>query len=543
VRDRLRALYYYVCAWIPSSDARALLAQAIALVALAAAVGITLHRRVPATPAWARANALAHTGDYEAAETAYWEYVTRGPVTIPLLVDFLDNHERLRVFAVLPEEATRSLKMRKQHMVVSDSDVERVLAESPREVSLLGGYWWHARKHDVGPELRREVVEAADADPPMPWANHMLATEALLDGKLDEQARRLEREGLTFPERKMDAREALRIWLAQKDWETLEKKLNDPRYAGVADPWVRHEFALHLGDWKSAARWMIASYVDDLNPAHVGLAAITALMWALFCARLGKLRDRPLFRGSLYVVAFALGVLSVVPTLALITVEEHFLNVRQTGELVRDAVYFVGGVGFREELCKLLFFAPLLPVLRRFGTRLDVLACGAMVGLGFAAEENLMYFERGDESVALARFLTANFMHVSMTAICAGALDDWLSSPGDKSFDFSKAFLLVVILHGAYDFFATYAGFFAMAVFILLTRQFMHAVSMARGRPDRDDKFLRRFVQAVLVVLAASFAYACARVGPGAAAAMLGAGLLGDAIILYMFIQEMRHAG
>jgi RsiW-degrading membrane proteinase PrsW (M82 family) len=543
VRDRLRAFYYYLCAWIPNADARALLAQAVVVLGIAAAIGVALHRRIPSTPAWARANALARAGDFEGAERAYWEFVTRGPVTMPLLVDFLDNHEHLKLFAELPDEATRSLKIRRQHVVVQDAEIEKLLDGAPREISLLGSYWWHTRKHDVDEELRREVVAAADAEPPMPWANHLLAAEAQLEAKLAEQAMRLEREGLAFPERKNDAREALRIWLAQKDWDTLENKLADPRYQGVADPWVRHEYALHVGDWKSAARWMVAAYLDDMNWAHLGLAATTALMWGLFCARLGKLRDRPLFRGSLYVVAFALGVVSVVPTLALITVEEHFLDIRQSGDMIRDAVFFVGGVGFREEFCKLLLFVPLLPILRRFGTRLDVLACGAMVGLGFAAEENLMYFERGDESVALGRFLTANFMHVSMTAICAGALDDWVGSPGDRSFDFSKAFLLVVVLHGAYDFFATYAGFFSMAIFILLTRQFLNVVSMARGRPDKHDKFLRRFVQAVIVVLGASFAYACARVGPGAAAAILAAGLLGDAIILYMFIQEMRHAG
>lgn len=543
MRDRLRAVYYYVCAWIPSADARALLVQAIVVLGLAAAVGVALHRRVPRSPPWAPALSLSRAGDLEGAERVLWEHVTRGPVTVPLLTDFLDNHEHLKLVEQLPEDAAKALKMRRQRTLVRDDEIERALSATPREVALLGSYWWHVRKRDGSAEQRAEVVAAADREPPMPYANHLLAQEAFMSARRDEQAIRLEREGLAFPERRDDARRALRIWLEAKDWDTLDKKLADARYDGVADPWVRHEHALHVGDWKGAARWMLAAYLDDVNAAHAALAAITALMWGLFCARLGKLGERPLFRGTLYVIAFGLGVLSVVPTLLLITVEEHFLNVRQTGEMVRDAIYFVGGVGFREELCKLLAFAALLPILRRHGTRLDVLACGAMVGLGFAAEENLMYFERGDESTALGRFLTANFMHVSMTAICADALDEWLRSPGDRSFDFSRAFLTVVLLHGAYDFFATYSGFLAMAVFILLTRQFLQAVSAARGRPDRHDRFLRRFVQAVIVVLGASFAYACARVGPGPAAAILAAGLLGDAIILYMFVQETKRAG
>jgi RsiW-degrading membrane proteinase PrsW (M82 family) len=541
----LRAAYAYVCAWIPNRDARALLFQAFVALSIAFAIGWALHRRVPSSPAWARANTLAHNGDLEAAEESYWEFVQKGPVTVPLLVDFFDNHRMLQTFEKMTEDIAGTAKIRPQHVVVRDEQIEELLA-SPKvskDVALLGRFWWHLGKHEASDDLRRDVVAAADAEPPVAWANHLLAKDATLSGKLDEEARRLEREGLSFPERKSDAREALHIWLSMKDWETLEQKLADPRYEGLADPWVRHELALHQGRWLAAARWLVAAYLDEFHADQLGLAAVTALMWGLFCARLGKLRDRPLFRGTLYVVAFVLGMASVIPTLALIVVEERFLHVSETGNMARDAVYYIGGVGFREELCKLLAFSLLLPVIRKLGTRLDVLACGAMVGLGFAAEENLGYFERGSESIAVGRFLTANFMHISMTAICADALDEWIRSPGEHSFDFSRAFLTVVALHGAYDFFASYYPFLSMAIFVLLTRQFLHSVSMARGRPDPHDKFLRRFVQAVIVVLAASFVFACARAGPGAAAAVLAAGLLGDAIIVYMFIHEMRRAG
>ena len=75
--------------------------------------------------------ALAGAGDLEDAEVAYWDFVSRGPVTVPLLTDFLDNHEHLKIFEHLPEDATRSLKMRRQRTRVADEDIERVLAQSP----------------------------------------------------------------------------------------------------------------------------------------------------------------------------------------------------------------------------------------------------------------------------------------------------------------------------------------------------------------------------------------------------------------------------
>jgi hypothetical protein len=113
--------------------------------------------------------------------------------------------------------------------------------------------------------------------------------------------------------------------------------------------------------------------------------------------------------------------------------------------------------------------------------------------------------------------------------------------------DFSVTFLTVVGLHGAYDFFAASPAigdlsFLSVVVFVILTRQFLAAVLQVRGHGDARDKFLRRLVQAVAVVAGASFVYACAEVGPGPAAAMIAVGLLGDAIIIYIFVHETRHA-
>jgi RsiW-degrading membrane proteinase PrsW (M82 family) len=214
---------------------------------------------------------------------------------------------------------------------------------------------------------------------------------------------------------------------------------------------------------------------------------------------------------------------------------------------VRNALYFVFGVGLREEVSKLFFFLPLLPILRRKGTRLDVLVCGAVVGLGFAAEENLGYLHSGDLSTAMARFLTANFLHISMTAILAEAIGEWMEKT-EGSLEFSQTLLLVAFLHGAYDFclsspaFGEMGGFLAMAAFLLLARKFLDAVSWARAKERaRDASLVETFAVAVAVVGGASFVYASALVGPGAAARAISSGLLGLGLILIVFVQELRR--
>lgn len=545
----LRTLRDLFRAFVPNRDARALTVEILGIAAVCLTLGIVLHHRVPSSPAWAAAQALARQGDLTGAEQVYWAHLQRGPVTVPLLLEFIDNHATLAVVSALSDAPSLGQAPRAPlRRVVADARIDRLLADArvPRHVAVAGRYYWEARRGEPSEALAAQVTAAADRTPPTPWANHVLGRVAAGEERLDEAAARFEREGLHFRGRQEDLRRALQIWITRQDWDTVAAKIADRRWAPAVEPWVRHEVALHEGRWADATRWLLLELVDP-EPAPLLLALVAGLMWFLFVARLGKLGERPRFRGALYALAFVLGVLSIAPTLMLVTVEEHLLHLEETGDIVKDAIYFVAGVGFREEAAKLLLFAPLLPILRRWGGKLDVLACGAMVGLGFAAEENLNYFAGDAGASAVGRFLTANFMHITMTALCADALDHFVRDPGRRSMDFSVTFLTVVALHGAYDFFSANPAvgdlsFLSVVVFVLLTRNFLAAVRQARGRSEPHDKFLRRLVQAVAVVAGASFVYACAEVGPGAAAVMIAVGLLGDAIIIYVFVHETRHA-
>lgn len=246
----------------------------------------------------------------------------------------------------------------------------------------------------------------------------------------------------------------------------------------------------------------------------------------------------------MYLLAFVLGVASIVPTVLLIAIEEAKLHLVETGDAPRDVLFFVFGVGLREEASKLLMFLPLLPLLRRWGDKLDVLVCGAMVGLGFAAEENLGYLAEGNLHSGLGRFLTANFFHMAMTGTLASALDDFLRDREKFAAEFSRTSIFIVGIHGAYDFLLShgeYGGsYLAMTAFVFLTRMFLHAVDVARRRADRGITPLHAFILAVSLVVGVTLAYATLAVGPKMALAMTGAGLIGEGIIVYVFVRTLR---
>ncbi len=506
------------------------------------------------TPREVQARWAGRAGDPDRAATLYFEALKSGPVTVPLVVAFLDAQAHSG--APPPRRSGRgrdgsleTFDHGKRHATESirDHAVEELLARDdlPPEVALLGRYWRDVLGGVLFGDAQAQVEAAADATQPVAWANHLLGRSAAMRGDLAAALARFEREGAAFG-RKEDIATVFALLERDGDWEGIGERLARPRVAELASPWIRFRYAVEVRDWATAARlaWRVA-YEGRFSLGTVLLAAVSSLAWFAFCLRLGRATERPLLRLPIYALAPVLGGLSIVPTDALIAIQESVLHLTAGGDLGRNALYFLFGVGFREELSKLLLFAPLVPILRRAqATKLDVLVAGALVGLGFATVENLAYFTNADLANAMARFLTANFLHMAMTGVTAAALWEGARDPERHAFEGSKTFLTVVALHGAYDFFLSTPGgtsFIAMIVFLVLARMFVTQVHDVRGRAGRGPSLLDVFVLGASTLAGASFVYASAMVGPSLAAAALMEGMVGLAIIAFFFVQELRR--
>jgi len=516
------------------------LAVLVATIAIAWAIAI-LARPRPSEDE--RAETLSRAGRYQAAEVAYVGLLRERP-TVPRALEFLRNHDRgVRGDRGHPgAEPERGVILERETGMLPEEAVEAVVAGLPEDVSLVARF---VRANGFAPSDLRSAIEAgAGRDPPTPWCNHVLAAEALRDSRPADAADLFECEGRAFPDRAEDVDMALDLWMDLDDWDKVVEELKDARVRARAHAETKARIAIHERDWLGAAKWTALGYRARLAPWSVAMSAVGALAWGLFCARLGKLGERPRRRLVFYAAAFVLGVLSVGPTVVLITLEETKLRLVETGDAGRDVLFFVFGVGLREEASKLLLFAALLPFLRRWGDKLDVLVCGALVGLGFAAEENLGYLASGDLHTGLGRFLTANFFHMAMTGTLAAALDDFVGDPEAKAQELSRTGLMVIAMHGAYDFLLShpeYGGsYLAMSVFFFLARLFLGAIDRARRRVDHGISLLHSFVFAAAVVTGVSSVHASIAVGPLPAAAVMAEGLVGEAIIFFVFIRALR---
>lgn len=542
---------------MPRRRRRTLVWALVVLTAIAVVCGIAADRfvRLRVDPS-VRAGWLVWSGRRFVAEGVFWQALQRGPVTTSLVLSFLENHamisepEAHRHHEPSPHDDEVGPTLQKapapQESPISDDEIERFLLRDdlPKDASLLGLYW-HATTMDLAlvEPFRKLVEEAADDEPPMPWANHLLAVEALRAGDEPRAIERFLREGKSIEGHGRDLDAAFAVMIERRDWRAITEQMNDPRVAANVGAYSKFRWALQVHELRRALRWSLpASYqMPTLGP--LVLAVIAALAWLAFCARLGRIADRPEFRVPIYLSALVLGALSIYPTTILIAVQESAFHLMPTGNAGRDVVFYVLGVGLREELSKVLLFAPLLFFLRKRGTRMDVLVCGALVGLGFALVENLEYFSRGSLSSAIARFLTANFFHMAMTGLTALALDAFVREPEQKSFESSRTFLLVVLMHGAYDFFLSgevgqHTGYLAMVTFFVVTRWFLVAASQARA-PGERVRLLNVFAIGVAIVTGATFVYASALAGPLHAGSVMLEGLFGLAIVVAIFVRQL----
>ena len=523
---------------------RALRRIVLAILVLCGLAGVVIGPiLVRARGPLATARSLSSDDRFAEAEQAYLDLARRRPASLPVLVELLDNHAEWITSTIRgPDDRPERAGDPSRSPPASEAGIDAVLAapDLPADVALLAR-WWRTVDGDQSNSVdRAAVVAAAERDPPAAWANHLLGREATRSDDDDEASRRFAKEAIAFDDRRRDAAEACRHWIDDGDWGHLAAAMAEPRFARQVGADVEFELALRHNDWRGAIRWFFPSQYEGATLGIWLLAGVSGIVWFGLCAIIGHVGARLRVRVPLYLAAVVLGVLSTYVTIAISIAEERLLSFVEKGEPLLDLIYYVVGVGLREELSKALLLLPLVPIVRRWGKRREAMACGALVGLGFAAEENLGYFRMG-LSTALSRFMTANFLHVSTTALVAVAIDDAVRGRETRPGDLSRTLALVIAAHGLYDFFLSSGAvgggsFLSMFVFILLTRRF---VDVLRGLPGREGPLLRWFLVGLTAVVGASFVYASALVGPQHAAGALLEGSLGIGIVAFVFVREL----
>lgn len=304
----------------------------------------------------------------------------------------------------------------------------------------------------IGPESNWLPALAAEAgtDTPLPGRQFALGLYEQSQGNFPRAIEYFHLENLAFPHplvRYLELQAALRI----RDMATIDRLRQDPAYAEEADARFMYHMGIQLKNWPLIFKYFWAAEYRNIRWSMVMLTGIAGGIWAGLLLSLfpGKL---PRIYILLVPLALILGWMSTWPTIwSGIWWEDRF-NLHEGGDFFASLLYFLVSVGLREEFCKLLLFTPLLFRVVEPGRDLEALLFGGLVGLGFAIEENINYFQSSPGSgVIVSRFVSANMLHLTLTALTALALTRAWRSPRKWSAEAVQIFAMAIGIHGLYN--------------------------------------------------------------------------------------------
>lgn len=325
----------------------------------------------------------------------------------------------------------------------------------------------------------------SQASPPAMLAAELCASVQKRHGNTDAAMRAFYTEGLHFADASAAREEALHLAITMRNFAVLRDIAAQPGWIDQCHPRLQHLAGALLGDvwmqWHGLLR-------DQLNEVPYGMLTLAFFVAALWYVILVQHSDRERWRWARPIVAITAGVCSVWPTLSILAYQEFVQGMTANAPFPHDVLYYVVGVGLREEGCKLALFALFLPWLLWRRTPGLALLTGAFVGLGFSFEENIGYYQDYGGSIAWTRFLSANFFHIALTGICAHSLYNMLRTRFARADEFIGTFLAAVAAHGAYDWLGTNPiddnGWLSIVILVLSVARFIDLLA-AETNPVR----------------------------------------------------------
>jgi len=286
-------------------------------------------------------------------------------------------------------------------------------------------------------------------EPPPPGARFALGLWQTREGKTGEALDLFHAENAEYPHE--DVRlEELYTAAEAGDIATIRSLEQDPAYRELMDAGFRVHLGVEMDDWGLILRNILPAEYGNLWMPPLMLSLVAGAIWGLLV--LSLLPARPtLAQGFLGAAAFSLGWMSTWPTILSGMWMDLTFRLNEGTDFFSALYYYVVSVGLREEVSKLLLFTPLLLRTARRGRDLEALLFGALVGLGFAIEENISYVATGFDGVAVSRFVSANLLHLTLTGATALALNRAVRNPRHWGAEAGVVLLMAIGLHGLYN--------------------------------------------------------------------------------------------
>lgn len=431
----------------------------------------------------------------------------------------------------------------------ASADLARAnLRQDRRQVfaDFISALWLEGRERV---NAQKSLQATAAKIPEVPLANEMLGDLLLHQSNFAEAIEAYVKEGGN-PASSGARHRAMEICIAQRMQERLGELRKIPDFEKdfqLMDYFHRTEAAALCGNYLELLQMNLESLCNTVIgfPVQVFLALLGGFIWYVMLHQLGGVSIRNSGRNLL---AVFLGAMSPALVLFVMALQEHHGLLKENGEFINDLLFYVCGVGVREELAKLCAFLPLLWLLRS-KSEADILVTAGCVGLGFAVEENVSYFATSSSGLPLGRLLSANFVHIALTAMVGLAAARWMRFPKSWWEQGVGTLVAVIVIHGAYDFFiaspvqrAELVMFhFSSFILIFLAHYFLTQLKRVRNaRGNGISPMFSFLVGTALLCSAALLSGVLSTSFVVSFKALIDSGLDG-ALLIFMFCYHLRE--
>jgi RsiW-degrading membrane proteinase PrsW (M82 family) len=378
---------------------------------------------------------------------------------------------------------------------------------------------------------------------PLPLANELTGDLYHANSEDDKAAAYYQREVQFFGSDGARAK-LLVMLLANKDTDGARKLAADTSFIGALAPRQRIALLAGLHEWRALAQELLGFQKTLLMPIPLTVALVAGLAWFAIAIQAIQPGSVAGFRTVACVLAVFSGIISTLPTLFAVYWQQEMMGLSASGGLLHYLSYFFLGVGPREELIKLLFFMPFVPILLRRKQPLEMLLVAGCVGLGFAINENLLYFAQAGPAVAYGRFLTANFFHLSLTALSGLAFCEMCMQPLKKTLPFFGIFVALILAHGAYDALMPIVirrFSVSMIIFMLVAVFFFRRLAVLRQGATDTFSMAATLVAGVSILGAVVLVAASVELGFAIATVSLISSTIGLIMVVLMFYFQLTE--
>ncbi len=355
----------------------------------------------------------------------------------------------------------------------------------------------------------------------------------------------LVREGYAYPEAKAARSEAVRTAVQLSDIDNLRFMASEPGWVESGDPLVQHRVGVLLQDVWLLWGGLYRNRIANVPWGVLILAIFSAGLWFFILIQHAN-RDRWTWLRP--ILPMFAGMAAVWLTLAILAWQEQVKGIHAGLPFPEDLLWhYMLGIGLREELSKLAVFSLFLPWLLMRRTPGLPFLTGAFVGLGFALEENIQYYQDYGHMVAWSRFISANFLHIALAGLTGQSLYMLFRTRFGHAEYFLGTLAFAVVMHGGYDWLGRsdvldVGNWLSIAVLLMVASRFIDTLAEETQATRRVISPRAIFTLGSAVMIAITFVTIAVILPDPNMLAMVGQNCLGIVPVAMLYWKKFENA-